>query len=346
MRVLYVVLGVLFILSSCDSNKYRSPLEDFDKPIALEVIDSIDLERLDILNPHTILYKDSFLIFSTIQGKKEMQFLDLRTMAVYTCNVIGQGANEMSMYSIVKNPTSRFFRFADYRKGRIYEVDLEKLRADSAVQYTMAYELPLGKDELVLRFFETENNIYGIGLLQKGRIYSFNKKKSLVKQCANYPTNEDIEKLDMRHKGALFTRTLMAGNANHLVTASFGLIDFYEVLPDDSLQLKQMRHYFFPKFTSREYGIAISFDTNDIHGFSGIDSDERFVYLLYSRKNFKESGEDICNSSDLFLYDWHGNPFGYYSLSKPLYGFSLFGNKLYGLSRVGNPKVYIYSLRI
>ena len=57
--------------------------------------------------------------------------------------------------------------------------------------------------------------------------------------CMDYPAHESIEPLDQRHKGALFSGTIMAGNQNTLVLACFGLIDFYEILSDGGLRLKR-----------------------------------------------------------------------------------------------------------
>lgn len=344
MNYLIKIIGILLMFSACNNPKRSSPLPDFNKTTVLNVIDSIDLEELGILNPYNIQYKDSFLIFSTLQGDRELQFLDLYSMFVYVRKVIGQGAGEMPMYSIVKTDNPSSFRFADYRRGKIYEMNLENLRKDSTTMHSLVYELPIESDELLLRFLETENYIYGIGLLKEGRILSFNKKTGAIGRNAAYPADENIRKLDVKHKGALFNRTLMVCDTKHLVMSCFGLVDFYDVSLNGSLILNREYHYFFPKFNSQEYGSPIIFNRDDIYGFSGMDSNARSVYILYSGKNVRNTGEDAFNCPDLFVYDWVGNPIKHFVLSKPLYDFSLCGNLLYGLSRVETPKIYIYSL--
>ncbi|WP_291530363.1 BF3164 family lipoprotein [Bacteroides sp. UBA939] len=339
------LVGILLLFSACSGFEQSSPSSDFKKTITLNVIDSIDLEELNILNPYSISFKDSFLVFTTPRGKRELQFLNLRSMSVHTRNVIGQGVDEMPQYSVVRTNIPYSFRFSDYRKGRIYEMDLKNLKTDSTAKHSLVRELPVEEDELFLRLFETENYIYAIGLLKEGRIFSFDKQTSTVRRDADYPTDENVNKLGQKHKGTLFNSTLMVGDAKHLVASCFGLIDFYEILPGGGLVLKRKHHYFFPKFTSQEYGVIISFERDNMFGFTGIDSDERFVYLLYSGKSIRDAGENALNCSDLFIYDWEGNPIEHFLLSKPLYGFSLCGNLLYGLSRVDTPKVYVYSLR-
>jgi len=44
------------------------------------------------------------------------------------------------------------------------------------------------------------------------------------------------------------------------------------------------------------------------------------------------------------VWDWNGNPVKAYKLPKPLYGFALDGNILYGLSREESPMVYVFEL--
>lgn len=341
---LYISILIGLLLTACGKQKESFIFSDFAQTIELEVIDSIDLENIGILNPHYIQCKDSFLIFCSITGNKEMHYLNLRSGNVITRNVIGQGAGEMFQYSIVKTIDPTSFCFADYRQGKIYATNLEKLQNDSTTEHSLVYDLPIQKGENIFRFLETENYIYGIGLLKEGRVYSFDKTTNQVVINAEYPLNEEIEKLDYIHKGALFTGTLMAGNEKTLVLSCFGLIDFYDILPDGKLALKQKHHYFFPKFQAAETGKIIAFVRDDIYGFSDLNADERFVYLLYSGKNLKEKGDDTFNCSHLLVYDWNGTPVIHCELPKSLYAFCVIENVLYGLSRESIPKVYVYSL--
>ncbi len=343
MRNLFIITTIILCLISCKEKD--NVLADFEEAKKMLLTDSIVLEQLNILNPHYIQYKDSFLIFSSMTGEREMQFLNLYSQRVTSRKVIGQGANEMPRYSLVKTSSYSSFCFADHKRGKIYEMDLERLKVDSNTIHSLKYELPTkDNSDYFLRFIETDHCIYGIGLFQEGRIYSYNKDYQTTNVSMDYPTNEDILKLDMLHKGALFTGTIMVGNDTTLVLSCFGLIDFYNVLPDGSLKLKCKRHYFFPKFSNQEQGHLIIFKRDDIYGFSGIDADEKYVYLLYSGKNMKEEGEHAYDCPHLLVYDWNGHPIKHYNLSKPLYDFCIAGDTLYGLSRETDPIVYIYSL--
>ncbi len=341
---LYISILIILSLSACSGKEEFSIFSDFTRTVELKIVDSLDLERTGILNPHYIQYKDSFLILCSMSGSKEIFFWNLRTNHVTTRNVIGQGADEMPQYSIVKTVEPSSFRFANHRQGQIYEMDLEKLQIDLNTKHSLYCKLPVEVGDFPLRFIETENYVFGIGIFKEGRIYSFDKRINKVVTSMDYPLNEDIEKIDQIHKGALFTSTVMVSNNKTLVLSCFGLIDFYEIMPDGSLSLKCKHHYSFPKFQTMEVGKVITFDRDDIYAISDMDTDDRFVYLLYSGKNVKDKGEDAYNCSHLLVYDWNGNPITHCILPKSLYGFSIHGNKLYGLNRESIPITYIYSL--
>ncbi|MDE5761395.1 MAG: hypothetical protein K2I11_10755 [Bacteroides sp.] len=76
-------------------------------------------------------------------GGRELNFWNLRTNLVTVRHVIGQGADEMPRYVVARtdNPTS--FRFADYRCGKIYEMDLDRLQKDTATGHSLVYQLPI-----------------------------------------------------------------------------------------------------------------------------------------------------------------------------------------------------------
>lgn len=125
---LFISILIALSLSACSYKENTLILSKFVRTVDLQALDSLNLEKVGILNPHYIQYKDSFLILCSTTGGREMAFWDLRYNTVTVRKVIGQGADEMPQYSIVKtaNPTS--FRFANHRQGRIYEMDLEKLQ--------------------------------------------------------------------------------------------------------------------------------------------------------------------------------------------------------------------------
>ena len=177
-RLIYVLI-IGLILSACSQNKKELSTE-FSKKASLAIIDSINIEIHDILNPYEVQYKDSFLIFRNIRGEREIQLLDLKTGASYTHKVIGQGKGEMSAYVLINTSEPHSFRFVDYHKGDVYEIDLNCVRKEGLVEHTLVATLPV-KDEIrILSFEETADYVYGTGLLPNNRFWVYDKQTKIV----------------------------------------------------------------------------------------------------------------------------------------------------------------------
>lgn len=343
-RLIYLFITG-FILSACSQNR-KGLSDEFSKTVPLVLIDSINLEEHDILNPYDIRYKDDFLIFRNIRGEREIQLLDLKAGASYTHSVIGQGKGEMPAYVFMDTFEPHSFRFVDYYGGYVYEINLDRVRKDGIVRHTLVTTLPV-KDEIrILGFEETPDYIYGTGLLPNNRFWVYDKRTKSVSKGTDYPSIEQANSLDSIKRSVLFVSTQMAVHKDRLVAmlVSSGLVDFYERSRDGSLSLIKEHCFFFPQFQVLN-GISIGYSRDDIRGFSDMASDEDYVYLLYSSKTVAERGEDAYNCEDLYVYDWDGNPVCHYTLPQPLYSISVGKGCLYGLSRTGEPKVYTYSLK-
>lgn len=344
-RNLFFLLLIPVLFSSCKEQALL--FDDFGTMESLDVTDSIRLEKYGILNPHYIYCKDSFLIFNSMRGKQEIQLLDLTTRNVYEYSVIGQGKNEMAHYWTVCNEHPCSYEFVDNQRGYVYGVNLDSLRQNPATRYELLYSLPIDEGVHFFRFLETQKYIVGIGILHGGRFGVYEKQTYSYKEQMTYPTNEDIDKLANPYKGALFSRTLLASDmqGKKMVAGCFGLLDFYTISEQGDISLEKSNHYHFPLFEANlAGGGAIAYKKEDITGITGLVADGKYVYALYSDKTFGNDGESAYNASHLLVFDWNGMPVKHYRLSKDLYGISLCGNRIYGLSREKEPIVYCYDL--
>ena len=347
-KKIVLILLISVFCFSCKENIGRS-FDDFGIVELLDVTDSIHLEKYGILNPHYIYYKDSFLIFNSMRGGKEIHFLDLTTQSVHELSVIGQGKNEMVHYWTVQNVNSCCYEFADTQRGHVYGVNLDSLRQNPATRHELLYSLPIDDGNHFFRFLETEKYVVGVGILHEGRFGLYEKKTCSYVEQMGYPVNENIDKLDNKYKGALFSRTLLSSDmqGKKIVSGCFGLLDFYSISDHGEFLLIKSNYYHFPLFEANPVGGgAIAYKKEDIVGITGLISDEKYVYVLYSDKTFENDGERAYNASHLLVFDWRGMPVIHYRLSKELYGFALCGNILYGLSRDKEPIVYSYKMNL
>lgn len=341
----WAVVVLVVLVSGCGRHSVCG-IEGFARVSTLSVKDSIVLEDKDILNPHRIYYKDGFLIFNSIRGKREIQLLNLKTGDVTEYHVIGPGKDEMVNYHTVNTTDENTYLFADNHRGKVYGICLDSLKLNPQKGYELMYSLPVSKGGMFFRFMDMPTHAVGIGLLEGGRFGVFRKGTDIYKEQMEYPENDAIKPLDYIHKGAVFSGTLMAtdGTGKRMVSTCFGLMDFYSVSEDGELSLLKSNHFHFPQFETGTNGAAVIFKKEDKAGLTGMCADKHHVYTLYSDRSMAEYGEDAYHAPYLLVWDWEGNPVRAYQLPVPLYGFALDGQTLYGLSREGSPKVYVLEL--
>lgn len=341
---LSTLLAALFV-SGC-SREPICDLEGFTKISTLAIKDTIELEDKNILNPHHIYYKDSFLIFNSIRGQREIQLLNLLTGRVTLYSVIGQGGNEMGNYHTVCTNNEDMYLFGDNRLGKIYGVCLDSLKKNPDTNYELLFSLPVERSRFFFRFIDMSKYAIGVGLVENGRFSVFNKATGDYYEQMNYPENKEIASLGYLLKGALFSRTLMISDKKEerIVASCFGLIDFYSMSERGELSLIKANHYHFPLFETGANRSTIIYDKEDKVGFTGMCADKNYVYALYSDKTVAEYGERAYDAPYLLVWDWEGNPVKAYELPIALYGFAINGNTIYGLSREESPVVYVLTM--
>ncbi len=345
---LLFMLLIVGLFSSCDKSQQNNPLDDFSDVRVLNARDSIVLENYDILNPHNIYFKDSFLIFNSVTGQREIQLLDLKTEKVRTYHVIGMGKNEMAIYHTVHNTDSNRYTFADNHKGKIYEVLLDSLRQGTIEDYRLSQEVSISPGKPIFRLMETPKHILAIGFFDESRFGVFDKYSSSFLKQMDYPVNDEIASIDNHYKSVLYNGTILcpSSTGEKIVASCSGLLDFYSLSDKGVLLPLQSKHYHFPKFSLNPAAGNVAFKKEDKVGFTSLCSDEKYVYALYSGKTFEEFGMDAYNVQHLLVYDWDGNSVARYHLSKPLYGIAVYDKTLYGLSRENEPIVYCFHLSI
>ena len=135
----YLLVFLIVVTTGCSNG----PLDGFTNVSPLVVKDTIELENRNILNPHHIFYKNDFLIFNSIGGKREIQLLNLSTKDVTGYSVIGSGKDEMINYCTMNSTNEKIYKFVDIHLGKVYGVNLDTLKEDSQTQYELLCSLPI-----------------------------------------------------------------------------------------------------------------------------------------------------------------------------------------------------------
>ena len=339
------------IVTSCQQEKALgdNELPDLSKAKSIAPTDSIDLENLGILNPHTIRFNDDFLCFYVGNGEQEMHFLDLHDMTVIEKNIHGQGPNQVSQYEWIQSTDKNVIKLIDFNKWDIYSINLDSLRTNPDTEPVWLYQIPKKKGIAILQeAVEVGRYVYFTGVYTSGNgwIYCYDKQTQEFRSYGDFPAYEELYSAEYMTKSMIFSLMMKATNGKRVSLSLRGTLDFYDITDDGGLEMFREHHYFLPRIKIEPNG-TYAYSTKGIIGFCyGYTSDENYLYLLYTDKTFKEFKENPDMDYEyLFVYDWNGSFVKYYSLEKPLYDLAIDGSTLYGLSREVEPIVYIYDLK-
>ena len=350
-RLFLLVASLSLIVTSCQQEKVLgdNELPDLTKAQSLAVVDSIDLESRGILNPTTIRFTDDFLCFYVGNGQQEMHFLDLRDMSVIEKNIHGQGPNQVNYYEWIETTDKNVIKYIDFKKWDIYSFNLDSLRANPETEPIWLYQIPPKKGIVnVQDAVEMDRYVYFTGIYTSGSgwIYCYDKQTQEFRSYGDFPAYEELASEEYMTKSMIFAIMMKATNGKRLSLSIRGTLDFYDITDDGGLEVFREHHYYLPDITIYPNG-TFAYNTKAKRGFCyGYTYDERYLYLLYTDRTYKEFKENPDMDYEyLFVYDWNGNFVKHYSLEKPLYDLAIDGTTLYGLSREVEPIVYIYDLK-
>lgn len=155
------------------------------------------------------------------------------------------------------------------------------------------------------------SNYVSAGIYQDAYLYLLDNMGNPIYKYDCFPYRNDIEKnldktvLSQAYMGTATTNK--DGNKLVFVTGFSKIISFFEIDKQKIILKKEVVEgypdYEFNKETVKYKGISRTSPS----GFLSVTSSERYVYALYSGKNYKEHGLDINYGNSIFVYDWNGN---------------------------------------
>lgn len=321
-------------------NNSKDINSDFPVSIQLKAVDSIDLENLGLLLPFSVTDFDSCFIFSNIRSKNRVSILNKENHQLTDVIHIGEGPNEIIQYLPINNNDNDFL-FIDRIRGKMFKLNLNG---------DYSHQLITEFNDSINRFYSLAKidsiHIIGTGFFDKGRFAIYNIKDHSFKYSENYPINRDINNLTKFQQAALFAGTLIGvhPDGNKLVAAHKGLIDFYTINKDQTLNLVNQKYYHFPLFAIPENGPIIAHKKEEITGFLSLCYDSSYVYLLYSNTSFYEKGSETFSGNKIFIYSWDGTPTKCYTLDHDLLSISIKGQNLLGIEK-NHRYLYQYKLQ-
>jgi hypothetical protein len=178
------------------------------------------------------------------------------------------------------------------------------------------------------------------------RFQILDSKGHLLKSCLHYQKPAAYQNLpdNIYATGFQGQYQVHPNNRNFLFASVFSIdLQFFAFTPD-SIYSKTDLLFEEPLFIV-DRGICIVSKQSKA-GFQCLDSNQDYVYTLYSGK-IKEDFLNDPTTSHLLVFDWEGKPVKRYFLNMPLSTFCLnaAGDKLYGIAFMPETTIVQYDLK-
>lgn len=124
-----------------------------------------------------------------------------------------------------------------------------------------------------------------------------------------------------------------------------GALSFAKIDDDNNMKEVGRNIYYSPKIKpSGDRKLpTIMYSSENKRAFCGIQSDNEYVYLLYSGKTQNERTPAYqCNH--LLIYDWNAKPVRHCYLDKSINSFYMEDGILYGVSSYPASQIYIFNM--
>ncbi len=343
-----IKLIFVIVLFSCNNSKDvlpADPLNYFSNKI-------INIQGKIIETDHEILHggslrliNDSILAIKNLNDDLFLSLVNLNNNRLIKQLIRkGNGPGELLMFDFCPHIRKDSLLVYDGTLRSIYKIDV--LQAIKNTSYQI---------EKISSFLEhhpitsiwTGNIFIGSGSDIDGRFSLYNQNGSYLKGCLNYSKPERYKDFPERVFSTGFQGCYTINPENRRIAfATFfsGSIHLFKY-SDDNIETIDELNFYEPEMTRNNWVCAFSYNKTKV-GFTAIDSDQKYIYLLYSGRMMKEHPDDDRECEYLLVIDWSGIPVKKYKLDKPLISMCLNGksNKIYGISYLPETTIVQYDL--
>ena len=347
-KPIYSLICVCFLLSAmgCSSDRKwpENPLEAFSGIESATVVDNRDLGEAGVYLVSQMFVKDSLLYTMNPRTNYALSVYNLDTQEKKDFIRKGRGPGEVLA----------LLGLAETRDG-LYGLDSNNKRmADirivgDSVTYDF-FDIP--GEYLYTHLIAGDNFVIFTGMMEEGRYlyYDLNSRESEV--YCSYPVGKEYENSPGEVKNRIMISSVMGMKPDQTkfvcMHYNSGVIDICRI-ENGGIVRHKLVDFFYPNVRIREGSDgfpAVGITRDYPNGFFGVQTDDNYIYAIYSGKTYEEYGAAFSQCDYLLVFDWDGNPVKAYHLEMPLT--SIYWNEsehtLYGLS-VGDGE-YLVTYRL
>ena len=297
MKQIVAFLVVCSIFISCSDKKRVVEEENLNFEI-------LSIDDLMIGRPSGIMYNDSKIILSDMQGDSLFHLINLKERTSCQVGKRGNGPNEFLDFDSFYRSGEQF-GFFDSNLNSLIEITF----SDNDVLFSKKVSV----DSLHYRIVATAFDTYiGVGPYTKGLFSLLDAKGKHVKKIGEQPYRDSNERRipELARAMAYQGKLSVSPDGCYLVHAIYStpMISFYRLQPQNIEEIGE-DIIAYPVYKSelgkKSYASAMS--RHNKLGFMDVVPTDRHIYAILSNRTIVESGLSAFLGNIIMKYDWNGN---------------------------------------
>jgi hypothetical protein len=302
--IIFVIAGIFPFFFSCGNNNTKKDrLFSEEKKIVFNAMNTGEsLGRV-----FSIKSKDNYLIVIEKNMDTQLQLIDKKTKACYKFGRSGQGPEELLQCGDVIEGDNKHIEVYDAQKQTLFKFNMDSIikrkedcRPEAQIKVPM-YPLSISR----LR----EGAYVALGLMSGMKRFIFiDGNGKVISMEGALPEKKMNNINDIVHAFAYWGRLTTNQKENKIAVCTnyAGMIQIYDC-KTGKVQLIKEHNLFSADYKEVDGNFAVTPQTR--WGYLSIDSNEKFIYALYSGRNQMENPDGSFSVSGIIhVYDWEGNP--------------------------------------
>lgn len=308
-------------------------------PVPLEAVDSINIDRFNLFQARNVVaLDDGWILLSSVKGDYNLMFLNLYTSEHFFAIRKGRGPGEMIDGSSLHRYEDGA-AFYDGNNATCVKVSLNKGASGSSVVIDTIGVFNSGPSRPVYMTTCGEGGFISGNLTDDKVWYSYYDSTGRILSDIDMLQFDELSVGGDRIISWMLSSVYTSDPAGKRVCVANVMspsLSFSEV--DAGILREYKRYTNAPDITNGRL------TEESRSAFNGIDSDDKYVYVIYSGNKIRN---DVLPSNEcrhLIVYDWDGNPVKRYILNRNVCSVHIDGDTLWCASEYPESCVYRFEL--
>jgi|GEM_PF-1444557 len=265
---------------------------------------------------------------------------------------VGEGPDEFKFPTFLQcnNIDGKLFVAAS-NPGKLKYVELDWPSTISEKKVILANPSLFSVDPSIQKsvYLKSINSIVSAGIFPT-RFRVYDSLGSIVSEQGEYPFREDFSKTSFGNLAMAFQGNFTTndeGNRLAFATINSANLDFLSV-KDQEVSIVKSHHITKPDFKSsnNEGELSAAISTTNKMGILDIQSDDRFVYALYSGKDLETGLTKAFESDLIYVFNWSGDLICKLKLDMQISKFTIkkSENKIFSFVNKPSPEIVTYNI--